>query len=192
MQTKVELQGRLTQVHVKGAVRLNRAERAVTNWAMVDDHQAVLDVNCERNHLLRHYMEHYRLRACGLCLDAHQAQQMRHALADAEIMFSTGNEIPWRDQSFDRVLLAQPLPNYIDMYEFLHEIKRVLKPDGRLVMALPSLPWQQAFSTLLYGTLPSRMAPQPLMSQLEQLGFSDVSCRRTGVDQLCMVACLTP
>lgn len=192
MQTKVELQGRAAQVSWKGAVSLNRAERAVANWAMVDDHQAVLDANCERNHLLRHYLERYRLRACGLCLDTYQAQQMRHALSSAEIMYSTGNEIPWRDESFDRVLMAHALPNYVNMTTFLQEIRRVLKPGGCLVMALPALPWRRAVAAFFAGAQAGRTALQPLMSQLEEQGFSDVSCRRTRIDQLCVVARIGP
>lgn len=188
MQTKVELQGKLTQQLWKEPVALNSAERSLTDWAMVDDHQAILDVNCVRDHLLRHYLSNYRVRACGLCLDAQQAHHLRHALSGAEIMYSTGNEIPWRDDSFDRIFMAHPLPNYINMSEFALEVKRVLKVDGRLILALPPLPWWQMVSALWQGNQYRHAAVQPLLALLEMNGFADVSCRHSRIGQRCVVA----
>ena len=122
MQTKVELQGKLSQQLWKEPVALNSAERSLTDWAMVDDHQAILDVNCVRDHLLRHYLSNYRVRACGLCLDAQQAHHMRQTLSGAEIMYSTGVKLNYKMGTMIEVpraaLLADQIAEYADFFSF--------------------------------------------------------------------------
>ena len=112
MQTKAELQLRMAQTLGAWRKPLGAAERAVDDWAMVDEHQAVLEVLGADGGLLRHYMNRYSLRACGLCFDHQQVGEMRRLIPGAEIMPATAGDIPWQGDSFDRVLMAHPLPRY--------------------------------------------------------------------------------
>lgn len=183
MQSKLELQGRLFPVN--GLFRrssLSPSERAVGDWAMVDDQQAVLEVFGQDSKLLRHYLNHYRVRACGLCFDERRARELRIGFHEAEIMPSVGGDIPWQDRSFDRILVARSLPGYVDLTVFLKDCFRVLRPGGRLVIALPALPLQLRFG----GT--GGLSRHQLLRELEACGFTDVSYRRSRLSHLSIIA----
>ena len=70
MQTRAELQGSLNQYLSNTRLMLSRSERSVINWAMVDDHQSILELACEHENLIRYFQNEYRIRACGMCFDA--------------------------------------------------------------------------------------------------------------------------
>ena len=136
MQTRLEAQTIMAQYLSGSRVSLNRAEKSVVEWAMVDDYQAVLDLSCSRDNLLAHYLSHYQLRACGLCFDIVTAREIRGGLDHAEIMSAMGADIPWQEESFDRVVMTSFVPSYVSMDELFSEVFRVLKPGGRFVAAL--------------------------------------------------------
>lgn len=179
MQTKAELQLRMAQTLGAWRKPLGAAERAVDDWAMVDEHQAVLEVLGADGGLLRHYMNRYSLRACGLCFDHQQVGEMRRLIPGAEIMPATAGDIPWQGDSFDRVLMAHPLPRYVDLTAFLKEVLRVLRPGGRLCIAWPCWP------ALQYGAGQDKRL---MMRALEALGFGDVSLRRSRLGYASIVA----
>lgn len=178
MQTKAELQIRMNQVLGAWRKPLSAAERAVDDWAMVDEHQALLEVLGSSGELLRHYMNRYSLRACGLCFDHEQVGEMRDLIPGAEIMPATGGDIPWQENSFDRVLMPHPLPRYVDQGELLREALRVLRPGGRLCIAWPCWP-------ALHGSGQGRRA---MLAELEAHGFIDVALRRSRLGYACIMA----
>lgn len=180
MQSKLEMQGRLFPYGLWRRSELSPSERAVGDWAMVDDHQAVLEVFGQEGNLLRHYLGHYRLRACGLCFNDQQVRNLRSQVYEAEIMPSVGSDIPWQDNCFDRILLARPLPSYLNLSGFLADCLRVLRPGGRMVLALPALPGRA-------GRLGS-LSRQQLLKALEGCGFTDVSYRRSRLSHLSIIA----
>lgn len=56
--------------------------------------------------------------------------------------------IPYPDNTFDRVLFCEVIEHVEDDARALREIRRVLKPDGRLVVTTPSLRGLRATSAL--------------------------------------------
>lgn len=161
----VTLTGRISPERIQ----LNRAQRALLSWAMVDDHQAVLDLNCKDAHLLKHLQQQYHVRGCGICSDAELAHSMRLQFPRAEILHVPGRDIPWQDSTFDRVLMAEKQPQSIALNEWSEEVLRVMKPDGRLLIAVP------LFRKYLgVGGSASR---EQLMRNLLNHGFRDASFR---------------
>ncbi len=189
MQTRLELQSKATALLGGWHAPLTGAERAAIDWALVDDHQAVLDLSCADGNLLRHYSQRYRLRACGVCYDAQQAQQTRDTLESAEIMYAASTDIPWQDDSFDRVLLTGMLPAFGHPLELLAETWRVLKPGGMLLVVFSCLPFQQSVKLPFYSVGKDiSLTRRQLLQSLEGRGFEDASLRRSRIFYTTLIA----
>lgn len=55
---------------------------------------------------------------------------------DAPIVVATAESMPFRDASFDRIVCQGSLDHFPKPKEFMQEIARVLKPDGRAVIGI--------------------------------------------------------
>lgn len=152
---------------------LRRTESALASWALVDDHQSVLEFGLTDGALLQHLMGRYNIRACGASFDAECAQGTRHRLLGAEIIYAAADDIPWRDESFDRVLIDTPIPSRMEGRNWPSEVLRTLKPGGKLLMALPILRHDGTARTLRDRLV----RPKDLLSMLSMYGFEDVSYR---------------
>ena len=184
MQTRREAQTIIAQYLSGSRVSLNRANTAVVQWAMVDDYQAILDLSCSRDNLLSHYLSHYQLRACGLCFDIASARELRGGLDKAEIMSAMGADIPWQEDSFDRVLMTCFVPSYVSMDELFSEVFRVLKPGGRFVAAISAFPGGGSFYAMRLDT----DLMMSYMKKMEDIGFINVAYNKTRFGSRCLIA----
>lgn len=160
---------------------LDARQRAILDWAEVDDHHAVLDVDCGEGELLLRLRERYNLRACGMIApDETKLLVGETAGQGTEILRADCTDIPWRDNSFDTVFITRDLRISRQTDAFLQEVIRVLKPGGRLLAItkclLPALPFckrasQRKTSASHYSN------PYDLMYRFELCGFSDVTMR---------------
>lgn len=88
---------------------------------------------------------------------------------DDGVIYYDGVNIPFEDNSMDNVLCFQVLEHVDDPIQSLTEIKRVLKPDGKLMLTLPA-------------AYPIHMAPYDfrrftsygIERMLRQTGYSDI------------------
>lgn len=56
-----------------------------------------------------------------------------------KILCSKGEEIPFKDSSFDVILTFQVLEHIVEYEKFLEEIHRLIRPDGILLLSTPDL-----------------------------------------------------
>ena len=56
--------------------------------------------------------------------------------SEARIVRSIAEELPFRDAAFDRVMCQGSLDHFADAAAFMREAARIIKPDGRIVIAL--------------------------------------------------------
>jgi demethylmenaquinone methyltransferase/2-methoxy-6-polyprenyl-1,4-benzoquinol methylase len=124
-----------------------------------------------------------------------------------EFMQGDGMAIPLPDASFDAVTIAFGIRNMADRARCLAEIRRVLRPGGRLLVLEFSKPWR--WLRPLYGLYLRRVVPlvagaltgdrgayeylggsiegfpdrEALSEEIRRAGFADVSARRmsTGI-----------
>ncbi len=168
--------------------RLSKAQRAIVRWAQVDDHQALLDLSCHDICLLNHYMQRHSVRACGLHCGADNQAMAKLAMGSAEIMQGSPHDIPWRDASFDSVFITDSLDGLIDAGGVLDEIKRVLRPDGQLLIALPIFPLEVFPSAREGNRLFEISGRRALLHELRKIGFPDTSIRLSGFGYVTVVA----
>ncbi len=171
--------------HITGPeniLRLNSAQRALAQWALVDDYQSVLDLNCGDGRLLRYLKQKFALRICGVSDNHEYASFLRSRLPDAEVIFSSEQRFPWQPDSFDTVFYQPDLETEADTFSVLRETMRVLKPDGQLLIATGCI---SACSMLSMKIMPNIQQDhsshmRTILTMMENAGYQDVSCRLAG------------
>lgn len=105
--------------------------------------------------------------------------------AGESLVHTSLHELPFASGSFDAVLSLETLEHVPDGVLFLAELRRVLRPGGRLVMSLPSsaVEWTSDLNDLLkfhHGEGPHRfLAPREVKAMLREAGFELLEHRGT-------------
>jgi ubiquinone/menaquinone biosynthesis C-methylase UbiE len=147
--------------------------------------QSALDLGCGDGALTEH------LSACDLvaadvskvALERAQRRLLNATLTELD----PGCALPFSDSSFDLVLCAECLEHVQDIQMLVSEIRRVLRPRGRLAITTPAHGRLTLLRALLFG-LESEFDPLAphlrffskgfLRSFLESMGFDIVSATR--------------
>ncbi len=98
----------------------------------------VLDAGCGHGELLKHIGERWD---CGLFgVDMVQERLDRATVIDGvDIRYSNIQEkIPFEDKAFDVSFSTEVIEHLKDPQSFLRELRRVTKPDGRIVLTIPN------------------------------------------------------
>lgn len=141
----------------------------------------VLDVGCGA--------KPYRELAAGATsytgLDLDTPESRAQGVAD---VFYEGGVFPFGDESFDAVLCSQVLEHVFEPDDFIREIRRVLRPGGRLVLTVP-FAWSEHERPRDYARYTSFGLP----SLLERGGFEVVTLEKsvTGIRALVQLAAAT-
>lgn len=147
----------------------------------------VLDVGCGTGRLAARLVEAPSvLMVVGLDFSAGMLEQARARLASAEataLVRGDATRLPFADAAFDAAVSTEAFHWFPDQDAALAEIRRVLRPGGRLLLALVSPPFEivaDAFEVgmrmvgqPLWWTTPSRLA-----AQVTRAGFRVESQRR--------------
>lgn len=96
-------------------------------------------------------------------------------------IFYNGGAFPFPNQTFDSALCNQVLEHVFNPEEFLHEIARVLKPGGRLLLTVPFV-WDEHEQPYDYA----RYSSFGLQALLEKQGFRYIVYRKLGADPSCL------
>jgi ubiquinone/menaquinone biosynthesis C-methylase UbiE len=95
-----------------------------------------------------------------------------------ELREGTVAEIPYEDARFDRVLSVQTIYFWPDPAAGLREIRRVLRPEGRLLLATATKEEMDKRSWTRHGF--RKFAEEELAELLGTAGFADVTVERDG------------
>jgi len=129
----------------------------------------LLDVGCGT----KPYKEMFNVDAyIGLDIDTEASRQR----GDADHLYD-GTSFPFADSSFDSLLCNQVLEHVFNPDEFLHEINRVLKPGGKLLLTVPFV-WDEHEQPYDYA----RYSSFGLRALLEKHGFTILQHQKLGAD----------
>ena len=108
--------------------------RAISQYAKVSKGDRLLDVGCGRGDTLRLLTEEYGLICAGIEPDEARFAQACANAPDCDIRRGEAEQLPFADESFHCVLGECSFSLFRDPPRALAEIRRVLKPHGRLVL----------------------------------------------------------
>jgi ubiquinone/menaquinone biosynthesis C-methylase UbiE len=121
-----------------------RWSRYITNtlsffkaWAEIPATATVLDVACGTGELERLLLQdHPEQTLVGIDISEQMLVQARHKLGYANVTFrqATASRLPFPDQSFDVIVSANAFHYFPEPETALQEMKRVLKPGGKVVI----------------------------------------------------------
>ena len=135
---------------------------------------AVLDVGCGR--------KPYRARvAATRYVGVDVETEATRGYVDVDVFYD-GRTLPFATASFDGVLCSQVLEHVFTPEEFLREIARVLRPGGRLVLAVP-FAWDEHEQPNDFA----RYSSFGLRALLERTGFNVVVQRKSCADARALV-----
>jgi ubiquinone/menaquinone biosynthesis C-methylase UbiE len=146
----------------------------------------ILDCGCGTGHNL-HMLRRYG-RAYGIDLTFSGLQYARRQ-GEQKVACATAGQLPFPDQRFDLVTSFDVLYGLPDAVEIaaISEMRRVLKPGGRLIVNVAALPWLRGDHSILGGEI-RRYTRAGLGRRLESGGFRVVRSTYTNFSILPIVA----
>ena len=94
-----------------------------------------------------------------------------------DIVYYVGGELPFADESFDHVLCTEVMEHVPDPAAFLADLRRVLRPNGSLVLTVP---WSARVHHLPHDY--TRFTRYRLAAMMDAAGFSGVTIVERGND----------
>lgn len=96
----------------------------------------ILEVGCGAGHILEKITKG---KLYGIDISEIQIERTKKRMGDrVELMKAPGENIPYEDKYFDKVLCSEVIEHVIDPREVLKEISRVMKDDGILSLSIPN------------------------------------------------------
>ena len=118
--------------------KLTALEKGLLRWSMAERGDKVLDAYVGSGLMLEYLQRNMECVVCGVSYDMDSVRLSRSRLLNADIVYASLEEIPWRENTFDSVyvkLTAVPISE-----QRLRECMRVLKPGGQLLIGFVTIP----------------------------------------------------
>ena len=128
----------------------DRVQRKVLNLAKTQSSpDAILDVGCATGRLLRKAEEQWsNARLIGVDAAEKMVEQAKHLFPKAEFHFAMAESLPLPDSSVDLAFSTLSFHHWIDQAKGVSEVARVLRPQGRFLLADIVMPlWLSLFNS---------------------------------------------
>jgi ubiquinone/menaquinone biosynthesis C-methylase UbiE len=133
---------------------------------------AILDVGCGVGDNLRS-IERNDLKLFGIEYASASVEFAKSSVSGKAVLFQgSATKLPFRSEKFDLVLCIEVLEHIEDQHKALHEIRRVLKADGKLVLSVPYRHWFPVYYTHMGHY--RHYTRSGLVQLLNSAGFSNI------------------
>lgn len=118
--------------------------KLITGWLNAQENDKILDVACGYGELSYKISNKFKCNVYGIDLSQNlikKATEINQEAGNSKCHFSVANaeSLPFDDDFFDGVISSSALEHFTNDETALNEIKRVLKPNGNIVMTVDSL-----------------------------------------------------
>lgn len=182
MITKVQSKRYAQQPRLEHKPRLTALEKGLLRWSVAEHGDRVLDACVGNGLLLLHLQQSVGCDVCGVSDDMESVRVARSRLSGADVAYAPRGEIPWRDNTFDLVVVNMVVspPTERAMAEAL----RALKPGGQLLAGCTAVPAPlRQFMGLFHPDADEdRLKPgarATALNLMRKLGLTKITCQRT-------------
>lgn len=120
--------------------KLGMLERSLLRFSIIGKDDKVLDVGLGDGLMVDYLKRNMECEVCGVSDNMDLVRRARGMVRSADLVFAGVGDIPWRDNSFDTVLLRAKTCGAEPFQKQLLEIKRVLKDGGELSLGVRCYP----------------------------------------------------
>lgn len=104
--------------------------------AEIKSEDKILEVGCGAGHILEKISKG---KLYGIDISEIQIERTKKRMGDrVELKKAPGENIPYEDKFFDKILCSEVIEHVLDPREVLQEISRVMKDDGILSLSIPN------------------------------------------------------
>ncbi len=189
MITKVQsktLRGEMAQAQEP---KLSAIERAMLKWAVVDPDDRLLDANVGCGMMAEYLRRNMQCEVCGVSDNMEDVRFARSRLQSCDIVYAPAGDIPWREASFDTVLMRLGSEEPEQLPRMLSEAHRVLRPGGQLIVGAACYPtWMNVAANWLSVEERTRTDRYRLEKLLQEEKLVQPSWQRTGLSSGVMIA----
>ncbi len=155
---------------------------------------SVLDIGCGTGNVLFELLKRKKIALAGIDISEKMLNIAKERLGDeVDLMNGDSEHLPWKNHTFDMVICTDSFHHYPDPKAVLGEMRRVLNPGGKLIIADPWAP--SPIRQIINLIMPLgkggdvRIYSIPEMKDLmEKCGFTLISQERKGISAFVMVA----
>ncbi len=105
------------------------------------EYKNVLDVGCGTGNVLVEILKIKRINIAGIDLSEKMLGIAKKRIGnEADLRNGDSENLPWNDSRFDMVICTDSFHHYPSPKTVLNEMKRVLTPTGKIIIADPWLP----------------------------------------------------
>lgn len=125
-----------------GDMSLKRRARRIIEQLDPKEKEKIIDLGCGTGYYLFLLSNlSINLDLTGLDYDKKAINEAKELLREKRIKFVTGDlhKIPFKDKNFDKAVMSEVLEHVEDDEKVLKGIYRILKPNGVLVISVPSI-----------------------------------------------------
>jgi methionine biosynthesis protein MetW len=123
-------------------------------WSLIFDgvtsETRCLDVGCGTGNSYAAELRRRGVSYAGVDVSEHAVEAARAAGINAQVIADAA-ELPFADASFDLVVCVEVLEHLFAPHRAAQEMRRVLKPGGRLVASTPNVAYWRLRANLLFG-----------------------------------------
>jgi len=115
-------------------------KRKLIETITVSDNEKVLDVGCGNGTLICGISKKAKIHAHGVDISPKMIDECRARHPHINFKVSVADELPFGENEFDVVTMCCVLHHLDEPQKFFDEVKRILKPGGRLIISDPYYP----------------------------------------------------
>jgi len=189
MITKVQDKTLTGEIAKAKKLQLTSLEKAMLRWAVVDPEDKLLDANAGAGMMTEYLRRTMQCEICGVSDQMEQVRYARSLMKNCDIVYAPAGDIPWREDSFDTVLMRVGHEEPELLGRMFSEAYRVLRPGGQLIVGAVCAPaWLNTVADWFSSEDRQRLSVNMLRQALASEKLTDFCWSRTGLSCGVMIA----